>query len=493
MRLTFQGASKWDFIQPDLADLSHDCVITIDLQGIIKACNKTVMGVYGYMPSELKGQSVAILFPLEDREFLTNTLIPEVMKTGTFRAEQRNQRKLGNYIYVHLAVSLLRDTEGDPHGMILFSMDVTPQKLAGIQGDGRFEVLAQALPQLIWWSDKNGDSNYVTARTLQFFGVPLEGLAGRKWIYFVHPEDRANSLEQWNKAVAESGVFEMEYRLRRHDGEEIYHLAKALPIFDAEGNLTGFVHTSRDISSQKRAEIALRQTEKLAAVGKLASSISHEINNPLEAVTNLLYLLAGHGSLDRTAREYVKAAQEELARITEITTQTLRFHNQSTNAVATRIPDILDSVLAFYKPRIKSADLQLLREYQGTEPLKCFAGEIRQSLANIIGNAIDATAAGGRLRVRLRSSRDWKTRQKLGIRITVADTGHGMSKENQRRIFEPFFTTKGIGGTGLGLWITRDLVAKQDGTISVRSSTKKDTSGTVLSVFLPFESGNYMH
>ncbi len=493
MQLTFQGDSKWDFIPPDLADLSHDCVITTDLQGIIKTCNKNVMGVYGYLPSALKGQSVTILFPVEDCEFLTSTLIPEVLETGKFCAEQRGQRKLGSYIYVHLSVSLLRDTDGNPCGMILFSMDITPQKLPGIQGDGRFEVLAQALPQLIWWCDKNGDSNYVTARTLQFFGVPLEGLTGRKWIDFVHPEDRVDSLKQWEKAVAEGGIFEMEYRLRRHDGQDVYHFARALPICDTENNLTGFVHTSTDISSQKIAEMALRQTEKLAAVGKLASSISHEINNPLEAVTNLLYLLAGHGSLDRTAREYVKAAQEELARITEITTQTLRFHNQSTNAVATRIPDILDSVLAFYKPRIKSADLQLLREYQGTEPLKCFAGEIRQSLANIIGNAIDATPAGGRLRVRLRSSRDWKTRQKLGIRITVADTGHGMSKENQRRIFEPFFTTKGISGTGLGLWITKDLIVRQGGTISVRSSKKEDTSGTVFSIFLPFESGKHMH
>jgi signal transduction histidine kinase len=183
----------------------------------------------------------------------------------------------------------------------------------------------------------------------------------------------------------------------------------------------------------------------------------------------------------------VKSAQEELARITEITSQTLRFYKQSTNAVACRIPDILDSVLAFYKPRIRAGGLQLLREYQNTEPLMCFAGEIRQVIANLVGNAIDATPAGGRLRVRLRSSRDWKSRQTLGIRITIAGTGRGISRENLVRIFEPFFTTKGDSGTGLGLWITKDLIAKHDGTISFHSSTKETTCGTATSIFLPFE------
>jgi PAS domain S-box-containing protein len=175
---------------------------------------------------------------------------------------------------------------------------LTPQSLGDVQGDRRYEMLTQAVPQLIWWSDRKGDTSYVSLRALNFFGVPLTELAGSQWIEFIHLEDRAESLKRWTKAVAEGGVFEAEHRLRRHDGMYLYHLAKALPIFDPKGCLTGFVHRSTDISSQKKAESALLQAEKLSAVGKLAMSISHEINNPLESVTNLLYRLAGHGPLD---------------------------------------------------------------------------------------------------------------------------------------------------------------------------------------------------
>jgi signal transduction histidine kinase len=312
-------------------------------------------------------------------------------------------------------------------------------------------------------------------------------LSGRKWIDFVHPEDRVEALEKWNKAVSEGQIFEMEHRLRRHDGEDICHLARALPILDAAGTLTGYVRTSTDVSSQKRTEFALRQSEKLAAVGKLASSISHEINNPLESVTNLLYLLGSNPTLDRTGLEYLRMAEAELARISEITTQTLRFHRQATKAVPTRLAEVIDSVLSIYKSRITSAGLLLSREYESTEPLTCFAGEIRQAIANVIGNAIEATSQGGKLRVRLRASHDWKTRQQLGLRITVGETGSGIMADQRAQIFEAFFTTKGISGTGLGLWITKGLIDKHHGTISVHSSTEEDASGTVVSIFLPFE------
>nr|WP_255551388.1 PAS domain-containing sensor histidine kinase [Granulicella sp. dw_53] len=468
-------------------DRMHDCVIFTDLDGVITGCNRVVSTVYGYTPEELEWQNVAILYPPEDREFLTETLIPAVMKTGGFSGELRHQRKLGNYIYIHLSVSLLQHEDGTPYGMVGFAVDVTPQKLSGIQSDGRFEVLTQALPALIWWADPNGDMNYATSRTLEYFGVPLEQISGRRWIEFVHPEDREHSLAVWERAIAERGIFETEYRLRRHDGEYIYHLGRGLPVFDTDGSLTAFVRTSTDIDSQRKTETALRQSEKLAAVGKLASSISHEINNPLAAVTNLVYLLINNPSLDQTAREYLNSAQDELARIAEITTQALRFHKQSSAAVPVRIADVLDSVLAIYKPRIKSGGLQIHREYHGTPPLNCFAGEIRQVIANIIGNAIDATPQGGRLRVRLRSSTDWKTRQRLGVHITVGDTGHGVEEKNRKHIFEAFFTTKGINGTGLGLWISKDLIENHGGTISLRSSTGVGSSGTVISIFLPFE------
>jgi signal transduction histidine kinase len=244
--------------------------------------------------------------------------------------------------------------------------------------------------------------------------------------------------------------------------------------------------TSTEIEFKKRSEQALRQTEKLAVVGRLASSIAHEINNPLASVMNLVYLLSSNPSLDLEAREYVKTAQEELQRISEVATQALRFHKQSTAPAPTAISELLDSVLALYRRRILNRELQVECEYQPSEPLICRSGDIRQAIANIIGNAIEAASHGTRLRIRLGNRRNPNNDQP-GLRITISDAGHGMTPATINRIFEPFFTTKGDTGTGLGLWIAKDLIALHGGTISVKSSTIPGRSGTTFSIFLPYQ------
>ena len=480
--------SSWAFLQPELLDQMHDSVITTRMDGTITSCNKTATSVYGYTAEEMIGQSVTMLYPPEDRSYLGEILVPQVMEKKCFSGEVRNQRKTGSYIYVNLSVGLLYDNVGKPCGMVGFSIDVTAQKLAGIEGRGRFEALTHAIPQLVWWADKDGQTNYVTSRTTGYFGVPMERLLGDRWFDYVHPEDREKSRSEWKGAVRELRQYEREHRLRRHDGEYILHLARGLPIFDTAGEVTGYVRTSTDVSARMLAENALRQSEKLAVVGKLASSISHEINNPLEAVTNLLYLLGSNPSLNRTAREYVKAAEEEAARMSEIVRQALRFHRQATAEAPVRIADVMDSVLSVFKPRIDAAGLTLFREYRRTETVTCFVGEIRQVLSNLLSNALDATPPGGRIVARLRPAQTWGARPMLGVRIVLADTGRGIPKEARRRIYEPFYTTKGINGTGLGMWISKDLVEKHEGSIRFRSSTRHDASGTVFSIFLPYES-----
>jgi PAS domain S-box-containing protein len=472
--------------QLDLIDSLHEAAIITDVEGRVARSNDAAFDVFGYSPSELIGKNVTT-FSLPGEVIFVTSLFAKALETGVCRVELRQRSRLRKVLRVQLTVRALRDALAVPCGLLWLYVDTSPVELEKTPEHRQFDVLTQALPQLIWWADKNGDTINATARTLEFFGVPLKRLTGRKWIDFVHPEDRAEALERWNTAVAEGNIFDVEYRLRRHDGVDVYHLARAVPILDKGGVLTGYVRTSTDISSQKRTESALRQSEKLAAVGKLASSISHEINNPLESVTNLLYLLGSNPSLDRVGLEYLRMAEAELARISEITTQTLRFHRQATRAVPTRLAEVIDSVLSIYKSRITSAGLVLSREYESTEPLTCFAGEIRQAIANIIGNAIDASSQGGKLRVRLRASHDWKTRERLGLRITVGETGSGISQEQRSQIFEAFFTTKGISGTGLGLWITKGLIDKHSGAISVHSSTEEASSGTVFSIFLPFE------
>lgn len=242
-----------------------------------------------------------------------------------------------------------------------------------------------------------------------------------------------------------------------------------------------------DASERKRSEDALRKSEKLAVTGRLAAAIAHEINNPLEAVTNLLFLLRNFTSLDEPAKNYVTMAEYEVRRIAEITQQTLRFYRQSTSPSRATMAEILDSVLSLYQGRLNGLNILVERRYDAQLDLFCFAGEIRQVFANLIGNAIDATSSGGRLLVRARRSRSWKDPERRGIRFTVADTGAGMDPEVRERIFEAFFTTKEVTGTGLGLWVSHEIILKHHGLVHVRSraAASGKPSGTVFELFLP--------
>ncbi|HLY41846.1 MAG TPA: ATP-binding protein [Terracidiphilus sp.] len=242
-----------------------------------------------------------------------------------------------------------------------------------------------------------------------------------------------------------------------------------------------------DTSERKRSEEALRRSEKLAATGRLAASISHEINNPLEAITNLLFLLRNYCPLEEQAMRYVTMAEHEARRISEITQQTLRFYRQPTQPARAHMGELLDSVLSLFHVRLGTLGIRVERDYDPTMDLFCFAGEIRQVIANLVGNAIDATSAGGRLIVRARRSRSWKDGGGHGVRITVADTGTGIEAQFRQRIFEPFFTTKEDTGTGLGLWVSREIILKHQGLVHVRSrdGATGGPTGTVFQLFFP--------
>lgn len=226
------------------------------------------------------------------------------------------------------------------------------------------------------------------------------------------------------------------------------------------------------------AQQALLRSEKLAVTGRLAASIAHEINNPLEAITNLLYLLRCDPSAEmRTV--LLAEAEQELARVTEITKQTLRFYREPSQPIDTDVGSVLDSVLKLYGTRISHASISVLREVRPKSPLVLSTpGELRQILANLIGNAIDAMRGGGRLRIRISSHR-------CSVRVSIADTGIGIPPEVFPAIFEPFVTTKGETGTGLGLWVTSEIIRKNGWSIRARSKRSASLSGTVFSIVIP--------
>jgi signal transduction histidine kinase len=222
----------------------------------------------------------------------------------------------------------------------------------------------------------------------------------------------------------------------------------------------------------------------LAVVGRLASSIAHEINNPLESVTNLLYLARGNMEMEEV-QNYLALAEQEIRRVSIITTQTLRFHKQSTSRQTVTCEDLIAGVLLTSHARLLNAGILVEKRKRARNPVVCFEGEMRQVLNNLVSNAIDAMPHAGRLLLRSRDATQWKTGRK-GIVITIADTGCGISPEMRKHIFDAFFTTKGIGGTGLGLWISCEIIHRHEGTLRVRSSQQPGRSGTVFAIFLPY-------
>jgi signal transduction histidine kinase len=241
----------------------------------------------------------------------------------------------------------------------------------------------------------------------------------------------------------------------------------------------------REFMAERRlADEAFRRAEKLAVAGRLAASFSHEINNPLASVTNLLYLISVTSSLEET-KKYAEIAARELARASEIVTQNLRFHRESVKPAAVKITQIVNSAISLYQARLIAAQISVERDFRECPPVLGVAGDLRQVILNLIGNALDAMGSGGTLKLRIAGSHEHNNGSRRGVRVTIGDTGSGISPEIRQSIFEPFVGTKGDTGTGLGLWIGYEIVRKHGGTIQVKSRAHSAFTGTVFSIFLP--------
>jgi PAS domain S-box-containing protein len=296
------------------------------------------------------------------------------------------------------------------------------------------------------------------------------------------PPHRRDEIER-NLAILNQGGHVASYRTERmrKDGSLFPVLLSVSPLRNARGEIVGTSAIARDISPEKQSEEAIRRSEKLATTGRLAASIAHEINNPLEAVLNLLYL-ARHDSSHAT--KYLTMAEHEVGRVAQLAQQTLGFVRDNSSPEAMNPAGIMDEILQLYSRKLEGRQIRVTRRYRNQLQINGYSGELRQLLANLLVNAVDAMAEKGSLQVRVATSHDWSS-DRVGVRITVADNGSGIPREDLRHIFEPFYTTKLETGTGLGLWVSRGIVEKHGGTIRVRSRTSGISTGTVFLIFLP--------
>jgi PAS domain S-box-containing protein len=325
------------------------------------------------------------------------------------------------------------------------------------------------------------DANETLARILDH--TPGE-ISDANLFELTHPEDQLRHRRMLERLLtSEIPGFVIEKRYVRRDGSVVWVRNSVSLIDDEQSRSRHLISICEDINERKRAERVLEQQEQMAAIGRLTSSIVHEINNPLEAVHNLIFLAQHSANIDE-ARLHLKVAEEELSRASEITMQGLQFHRQPSSPVSTNVVDILESVLTLFRGKFKASRVRVNFKKEDAPQLMCFAGEMRQVFVNLIGNAVEAMHEGGRLEIGVRPGTEWRSGVP-GVRITIADTGSGMSAETRKRMYEAFYTTKGPAGSGLGLWVTANIVRKHQGCMHVRSKRMPRAGGTVFTLIFP--------
>ena len=351
--------------------------------------------------------------------------------------------------------------------------DEVRQQLAAIVTSSEDAILSFTVDGIVTSWNRGAESLY---------GYSAAEIMGRPVSVLVPPdrlEEFGNNMARLNREER-VGSYQTE-RLDKH-GTRLTVLLSVSPLRNEQGRLIGASAIARDIGAQKRTEEALRRNERLATAGRLTAAMAHEIKNPLEALTNLVYL----ARRDANGRdEYLSLAEQEIGRLDSIAQQALGFVREGASPERLDVGKILEEVVQLYLRKLQSSRITVERQSSEALEIEGYPGELRQLFSNLLLNAMDSMKSGGRLRLRVTLSHEWSGNKRPGVRVTIADTGSGIQAKDLPHIFEPFYTTKKDQGTGLGLWLAYGTVQKHSGSIRVASRTTSGSSGTVFAVFLP--------
>ena len=343
--------------------------------------------------------------------------------------------------------------------------------------DARFQTLTNSLPSMVWTCDREGKLTYSNTLWKQWTGGVERWFEERVF----HPADLGVVLTAWANAQIHVRAFELDCRIRRHkDDTYHWHLLRATPLTSEDGSLKEWVAICTDTEQQRLRETQLRTTEKLALTGRLASVIAHEINNPLEAITNTLYIM---GTVDPASADFkalLAMAEHELVRISAITRQTLQWSRDEATTTVVSAGALVAETLKLFAAKLNNKNIKVQQEIEADVELNIIAGELRQVLANLISNSIDAVGVNGAISIHVRATADSSGMQWADI--AISDNGPGIAPHIQARLFQPFQSTKGALGTGLGLYVSKELVARYGGDLTAHSRPGK---GTRMHIRLP--------
>jgi PAS domain S-box-containing protein len=465
-----------------IVESSDDAIVSKDLNGIIRSWNNGAERILGYTAEEVIGRPVTLLIPIEllDEENVVLSKIKAGERIDHF--ETVRLTKDGRRIDVSLTISPVKDGRGKIVGAAKILRDITEHRKASISRN-QLAAIVDSSEDAIISKDLNGIVTGWNQSAERIFGYKPQEIIGRPITLIIPSQFLNDEALILSKVRAGERLDHFQtVRLNKSGGLVDVSLTVS-PVKDGSGKIVGAAKIIRDITQQKKMEATFHTSERLASVGRLAATVAHEINNPLEAVVNFIYLAKQDPALPESIRAYLNAADKEIGRVAHITQQTLGFYRDNSQPVTLVIEDVIQDVLTIYERKCQYKALKIERRIEPGLMLSTLRGELKQILSNLIANAIDASKEDGKILIRAKTSRHFPS-GRLGVRITVADNGAGISDQDKEKLFAPFFTTKASVGTGLGLWITKDLLKKKGGHIQFCSNSS-DRSGTVMRIFLP--------
>lgn len=461
---------------------SDDAIVSKDLNGIIRSWNEGARRIFGYEADEIVGQSILRLIPEElhhEEDFIL----------GKIRAGERvdhfetiRVRKNGERFPISVTISPIRDDSGTIVGASKIGRDISDRRRAD---ESRFQLAAivDSADDAIISKDLNGIITSWNNAARRLFGYEEDEIIGQSILRLIPENLRREEEEILRKLRAGEKIEHYETKRVAKSGEIREMSITISPIRDSKGQVIGGSKIARDISDRKKVEHLAVEAEKIAITGRMAAAIAHEINNPLASVLNLIFLARQDGVSRKDIQNYLATAESELERVSHIARKTLGYYRDTVSPMEVHLSDLMENVLALYRNRLLAQNIVVEAKFNDLKQISVRPGEIIQVFSNVVANAIDAMPHQGKLSISItptvKAGRDV-------LQVIVNDTGQGIRREHLIKIFEPFFTTKGTLGTGIGLWIARQIVERYGGHISISSSTEPGNSGTIVTVDLPF-------
>jgi PAS domain S-box-containing protein len=466
-----------------IVDSFDDPIISKSLDGTILSWNGAATRVFGYHPDEIIGKSILTLMPPELQHEEEDILRKLRAGQRIEHYETTRMRKNGERFPISVTISPIRDESGTVIAASKIAHEISDRR-RNEESISRLAAIVDSADDAIISKTLNGIVTSWNRAAHNMFGYTEQEMIGQSILRVIPEELHYEEEEILRKLRSRERIDHYETTRKKKNGELFQVSVTISPVIDKSGKVIGASKIARDISDKKRVEQLLIQSEKLAATGRMAAAIAHEINNPLESLINIIFLARQHSAPESRIHQLLITAEQELERVSHIARQTLGYYKDTGAPVSAHIHELIQNVLSVYNSKMLSSNIAVDSCYNDLQKISVSKGEMLQVFSNVIANAIDAMKKqGGVLTIATRNILD---EPQAGIEIVIRDSGIGIEQENLQHVFEPFFTTKGILGTGIGLWVAKQLISRRGGRITIASCITPKNSGTTVTILIPF-------